>query len=137
MRTAQVSTLSPRTTYAEADQGTLLGLYHGYDQARISLAKLVNRFGTDASSDAETRRRIWARAERQGLRAEIFDPPCPLDGTAEGINQAAHTAALSAFATMSEKAEELLRTLRTRWPELGEDAGGPLPAPAPNWWVIE
>jgi hypothetical protein len=135
MRTAEISKLPPRTSYAEADQGTLLGLYHGYDQARLALAKLVNRFGTEAPSDADTRRRIWARAERQGLRPEIFDPPCPLASGTGGINQAAHSAALSAFATMSDKAEELLRTLRTRWPELGEDAGGPLPAPSPDWYA--
>ncbi len=121
-----------RTSYTEADQSTLLGLYHGYDQARIALAKLVARFGTGAVSDENTRDDIWARARRAGICSEIFDPPMPLP-KAVGLNRGAHSAALTAFATMSEQAEELLRTLRARWPELCEDAGGPLPAPPSGW----
>ncbi len=129
MTTAELPT---RISYAEADQSTLLGLYHGYDQARIALAKLVARFGTGAPSDENTRNDIWARARRAGISPELFDPPTPLPNAA-GLNQGAHSAALTAFATMSEQAEELLRTLRERWPELREDAGGPLPAPSPGW----
>ncbi len=127
MTTAELPT---RISYAEADQSTLLGLYHGYDQARIALAKLVARFGTGAESDEHTRDDIWARTRRAGISPEIFDPPTPLPN-AVGLNRGAHSAALTAFATMSEQAEELLRTLRARWPELCEDSGGPLPAPPP------
>jgi hypothetical protein len=129
MTTAEFST---RSSYALADQSTLLGLYHGYDQSRLVLAKLVARFGTAAGSDESTRDDIWSRSRRTGVAPELFDPPTPLPN-AVGLNQGAHSAALTAFATMSEQAEELLRTLRNRWPELCEDAGGPLPAPAPPW----
>jgi hypothetical protein len=121
-----------RISYAEADQGTLLGLYHGYDEARLALAKLVSRFGTRATREESTQQRIWSRTHRQGLAREIFDPPVKLPA-ADGINRGAHSAALAAFATMSEQAEELLRALRARWPELSEDAGGPLPAPSQDW----
>ena len=129
MTTAELPT---RTSYAEADQSTLLGLYHGYDQARIALAKLVAHFGTGAVSDENTRDDIWARTQRAGICPEIFDPPTPLP-RAVGLNRGAHSATLSAFALLSEQAEELLRALRARWPELCEDAGGPLPAPPPGW----
>lgn len=122
------------TSFEEVDQGTLLGLYHGYDQARLELAKLVTRFGTGAPSDDETRRRIWARAEREGLCLDLFDPPSDAAmSTPEGLNRGAHSAALTAFATISDKAEELLRTLQARWPELCQDAGGPLPTPSSAW----
>jgi hypothetical protein len=120
-------------SFAEIDQGTLLGLYHGYDQARLELAKLVTRFGTGASSDDDTRRRIWSRAKREGLSLDLFEAPTHVTLEAPGgLNRGAHSAALTAFATISEKAEELLRTLQARWPELCEDAGGPLPTP--NTW---
>ena len=120
------------TSFGEVDQGTLLGLYHGYDQARIALAKLVARFGADAPSDGETERRIWARAERQGVSRDLFEPPCELPSN-EGLNLGAHSAALSAFAAISQQADELLAALSERWPQLREDAGGPLPAPSPCW----
>jgi hypothetical protein len=113
----------------DPEQATLLGLYHGYDQARVALARLVSRFGTEAHRDEETARRIWARAERAGVGREIFDPPTHLPASCDGLNRGAHAAALTAFAAISEKAEELLRTLRARWPELCEDVGGPLPVP--------
>jgi hypothetical protein len=126
---------SARLSYAEADQGMLLGLYHGYDQARLALAKLVARYGTEAQSEDETRRHLWARSRRSGFHCEIFDPPGDSAIYADGINRGAHSAALSAFAAMSEQAEELLRHLRERWPHLREDAGGPLPAPfVPTEW---
>jgi hypothetical protein len=121
-----------RASYSEEDQATLLGLYHGYDQARIALAKLVTHYGADAPSDEETRKRIWNRAKLQGIAPDLFDPPCRLPSS-EGLNRGAHSAALSAFATISHQAEELLQALRARWPDLGEDAGGPLPAPGPRW----
>jgi hypothetical protein len=111
----------------ESDLGTLLGLYHGYDQARIALARLVSEFGGENASDAHTCQRIWSRAERQGVALDLFDPPATRE--ASGITAAAHAATLSAFAVVCEKAEELLRTIQARWPELCEDAGGPLPAP--------
>lgn len=120
-----------RTSHADIDQGTLLGLYHGYDQARLALARLVTQFGAEAASDEETRRRIWSRIAHEGFATDLFHPPAPSATT--GLNRGAHSAALSAFAAMSEKAEELLRTIRTRWPELCEDAGGPLPSPSPGW----
>ena len=122
-----------RISYADADQGTLLGLYHGYDQARLALAKLVCEYGTHAPSDAVTQRQIWSRARRDGRAPDLFQPLSQISGTAEGINRGAHSATLSAFATMSEKAEEILRELRERWPDLCDDAGGPLPSPAPDW----
>jgi hypothetical protein len=124
-----------RSSYTEADQSTLLGLYHGYDQARLTLAKLVGRFGSGALSDESTQAHIWARARRAGVSAELFDPPTALR-SATGLNRGAHSAALTAFATMSEQAEEILRTLRARWPELCEDSGGPLPAPSPGWDLV-
>ena len=73
---------SPRASYAEADQGTLLGLYHGYDQARIALAKLVARYGTEARSDEDTRRLLceWVsdayriEARRLGPRRRLMRP---------------------------------------------------------------
>ncbi len=119
------------TRYAEADQATLLGLYHGYDQSRLALAKLVVSFGAGARGDEETRRRIWQRSRRQGIATDLFVPPSE-HRFPEGLNRAAHAAALTAFATLSEKAEEVLRILRARWPELCEDAGGPLPIPYPE-----
>jgi len=121
--------LPTRTSYAEADQGTLLGLYHGYDQARLALARLVARFGTQA--DALTQERIWSRTHRLGVAPDLFDPPVELP--VAGINRGAHSAVLAAFAAMSAQAEELLRAIRARWPELCEDAGGPLPLPSPEW----
>jgi hypothetical protein len=120
---------SAHSVSSDSDRATLLGLYHGYDQARLALARLVTRFGTGATRDEDTARRIWARAERAGLRPEIFDPPSDHTAACDGLNRGAHAAALSAFAAISEKAEELLRTLRVRWPELCEDLGGPLPVP--------
>lgn len=123
--------LPTRTSYAEADQGTLLGLYHGYDQARLALARLVARFGTQA--DDLSQERLWSRAHRSGHSPEIFDPPVELP--LSGINRGAHSAVLAAFAAMSAQAEELLRALRDRWPELCEDAGGPLPVPSPEWEI--
>lgn len=122
-----------RISYSEADQATLLGLFHGYDQARLSLAKLVSRFGTDAPTNEETQRRIFSRTRRLGIAADLFMPPSQLDGNIEGLNQGAHSATLSAFAAVSEQAEELLRALRKRWPDLCEDAGGPLPVPSSDW----
>jgi hypothetical protein len=129
---AAVSSRRARSTYSEEDQATLLGLYHGYDQARIALAKLVARYGEEAPSDEETRQRIWGRSQRQGIAQDLFDPPCVLPST-DGLNRGAHSAALSAFATISHQAEELLEALRDRWPDLAEDAGGPLPAPSHSW----
>lgn len=121
-----------RLSYAEADQGTLLGLYHGYDQARLALARLVCEYGTEAPSDAATQRQIWSRVRREGHAPDLFHPVSQIAGTAEGINRGAHSATLAAFATMSEKAEEILRALRERWPDLRDDAGGPLPSPVPD-----
>jgi hypothetical protein len=128
----QVREEAARTTYAEEDQAILLGLYHGYDQARIALAKVVARYGAEAPSNEETRRRIWSRARREGRNADLFDPPSEIAHT-DGLSEGAHSAALSAFATISHQADELLETLRERWPHLAEDAGGPLPAPTPSW----
>lgn len=113
------------------DKATLLGLYHGYDQARIALARVVAELGSQAAADEATRRRIWSRADRQGISAELFHTPSAAE--LSGVGASAHSAALAAFATVSEKAEALLRRLRSRWPELCDDAGGPLPAPAPAW----
>ena len=118
--------------YAEADQAMLLGLYHGYDQARLALAKLVVGFGAGARGDEDTRRRIWLRAQRQGIATDLFVAPVSDPRLPDGLNRGAHAAALTAFATLSEKAEEMLRILRARWPELCEDAGGPLPVPFPE-----
>ena len=115
-------------SHRDSDLGTLLGLYHGYDQARIALARLVAEFGSEAADDARTRRRIWSRVQRQGIAPELFEPPG--SGSTPGVNQAAHTATLSAFALVCDKAEELLRAIHARWPELCEHAGGPLPMPA-------
>lgn len=130
----------PRSSYVDADLETLLGLYHGYDQARLALARLVTQFGSEEASEAETRRQIWARSQRRGHCSDLFDPPIDLPAgshSTQGVIRGAHSAALTAFATMSDKAEELLRALRYRWPELCEDSGGPLPAPTPGWAELE
>lgn len=127
-----IAELPARIPYADADRRTLLGLYHGYDQARLALAKLVARFGTGALDDENTRDDIGSRSERAGTPTEIFDPPTALPSAAD-LNRGAHSAALTAFLTMSEQAEELLRVLRARCPELCDDAGGPLPSPPTGW----
>ena len=115
----------------DAEQATLLGLYHGYDQARLALARVVCQLGSETSTDAATRRQIWSRVHRSGICPDLFQSPHTPD--LPGVRDGAHSAALAAFATVSEKAEELLTELRERWPELREDAGGPLPAPSPDW----
>jgi len=120
-------------SHAEVDQATLLGLFHGYDQARIALARVVTRYGVEAPSSEETKRKIWDSARRAGFTDGLFHPPSELEGSLEGINEGAHSAALSAFATVSHQAEEILRELRVRWPDLRDDAGGPLPAPSATW----
>jgi len=122
-----------RGSYADSDKATLLGLYHGYDQARLALARVVSRYGAEAPSNEETRRRIFGRARRAGFAEDLFSPEAPPVGSLQGINEGAHSAALTAFAAVSDQAEGLLRELRSRWPELCEDAGGPLPAPPPGW----
>ena len=129
MPTAELPT---RVPYTDADPSTLLGLYHGYDQARLALAKLGARFGTEALGDENTRDNIGSGSERAGIPTEIFDPPTALPSAAD-LNRGAHSAALTAFLTMSEQAEELLRVLRARCPELCDAAGGPLPSPPTGW----
>ncbi|MFP6606062.1 MAG: hypothetical protein VCC19_05760 [Myxococcota bacterium] len=129
MPTAELPTRIP---YTDADPSTLLGLYHGYDQARLALAKLVTRFRTEALGDENTRDNIGSGSERAGIPTEIFDPATALPSAAD-LNRGAHSAALTAFLTMSEQAEELLRVLRARCPELCDDAGGPLPSPPTGW----
>lgn len=113
------------------ERATLLGLYHGYDQARVALARVVAELGSQAAADEATRRRIWSRAQRQGISPELFHAPPP--ASLNGVGASAHSAALAAFAVVSEKADSLLRRIRERWPELCDDAGGPLPAPTPGW----
>jgi hypothetical protein len=124
---ANVAIQDPAPDSAEADLGTLLGLYHGYDQARVVLARLACDLGSEAASDHETAGRIWSRVQREGLAADLFHPP--LTGATPGVTRGAHAAALAAFATVSEKAEQLLRTIHSQWPELRESVGGPLPEP--------
>ena len=113
----------------DGELGTLLGLYHGYDQARIALARLVCQFGAQSADDDRTRRRIWSRVQRQGIASDLFESPHP--AAIPGVSRGAHAATLSAFAMVSEQAEKVLRRIHARWPELCEDAGGPLPCPAP------
>ena len=79
-----------------AERETLLGLYHGYDQARLELARLVSRFGSCAQG-------------RQAL----------------GIRRGAHAAALSSFIAISDKAEALRSQLGERWPELDDAVEAP------------
>lgn len=130
-----------RARWQDEDKATLLGLYHGYDQSRIALGKLVARYGTEAASPRALQRELFGRARREGFTQELHEPRCAVlahDG--EEIHRGAHSATLTAFATLSDKAEELLRLLRERWPDLCQDAGGPLPAPTPGWepeWDLE
>ena len=109
------------------EQATLLGLYYGYDRARVALARVVSELGAETTTDDLTSRRIWSRVQRAGVCPELFEPA---PTSPAGVRDGAHSAALTAFAAISEKAEETLGVLRERWPELREDAGGPLPAPS-------
>lgn len=124
------------TNYANCDRETLLGLYHGYDQARIALARLVTRYGSGAWCGHMTRRELWARCHRAGFAPELFDHSCESPAKLEDISRGAHSATLTAFATISDKAEELLEVLISRWPCLCEEAGGPLPS-RPSAWSID
>ncbi len=130
MANGAVYPLPTRNRRDDAELGTLLGLYHGYDQARLGLARLVGQFGAQSANDDQMRRRIWSRIHRQGIASDLFDAPQP--GPIAGVARGAHAAALSAFATVSEQAETVLRRIHARWPELCEDAGGPLPCPTPG-----
>ncbi len=121
------------TSYADCDRETLLGLYHGYDQARIALARLVTRYGSGAWCGHMTRRELWARCHRAGFAPELFDHSCESPAKVEDISRGAHSATLTAFATISDKAEELLEVLISRWPCLCEEAGGPLPSRPSAW----
>ena len=118
------------------DRATLLGLYHGYDQARVLLATLVARYGADPRH-ADTNQALWRHSRRRGFSQDIHHPPCEIHGEMDAVNRAAHSAALTAFAAISDQAESLLRVLRERWPELREDAGGPLPSPPASSWDLD
>ena len=122
--------------YADCDRETLLGLYHGYDQARLALAKLVARYGSGDWCGERTQLELWARCRRAGLSPELFCDSREAPAKLEDISRGAHSAALAAFAAVSDKAEELLRDLTSRWPALREDAGGPLPS-RPSAWTID
>jgi hypothetical protein len=121
------------TDYTDADRDILLGLYHGYDQARIVLASLVARYGSGEASGEATRRELWGRCHRAGFSPELFGNDRQSPAGLEAISRGAHSAALTAFATISDKAEELRRTLTSRWPSLREEAGGPLPTRLDDW----
>ena len=111
---------------AELDRATLLGLYHGYDEARRALAALVARFGRAADTD----RRLWQTTRREFHYDDLYGQDSSelvTRGEAEEVSRGAHLAALSAFATISDQAEQLLSTLSERHPELLDFEGGPLP----------
>lgn len=116
------------TDHSDSDREMLLGLYHGYDQARILLARLVARYGSGSVSGETTHRELWGRCHRAGFSPDLFGERLESSADLTGIIRGAHSAALSAFATISDKAEELRREITSRWPSLREDAGGPLPS---------
>ena len=117
----------------DGDRDMLLGLYHGYDQARILLASLVTRYGSGNASEEVTRRELWSRHRRAGLSPDLFGENRESHADLEDISRGAHSAALTAFATISDKAEELRKVLTSRWPSLREEAGGPLPSRLGSW----
>jgi hypothetical protein len=130
-RTPMSATNYPDGT--DGDRDLLLGLYHGYDQARLLLAGLVARYGSGDTSGRATQRELWNRRHRAGFSPDLFGESHESPAAPEDLSRGAHSAALTAFAAISDKAEELRKTLTSRWPSLREEAGGPLPSRLGHW----
>ena len=105
------------------DPETLLGLYRGYDAARVALGRVAGQLGRRRACDDAT---LDALVGRGG--GAVASPSA--ERTRQSVQRSAQAAALAAFSLVCEQAEDLRRTLVRRWPELREDAGGPLPVRA-------
>jgi len=118
-----------RTGADNYDSGTLLGLYHGYDQARRVLERLARHYRYRACEEGRVAQELslCAGEDASGHRP-IFEQVAADVAALEGLNRGAQTAVLSAFALVSDKAEELRQELMTRCPEL-RDIGEELASP--------
>jgi hypothetical protein len=105
------------------DPETLLGLYRGYDAARVALARLAGQMGRHPACDDTTLDAVV------GLSGGGVASPSA-ERVRQGVQQGAQAAAFAAFSLVCEQAEALRRSLVARWPELREDLGGPLPVRA-------
>jgi len=134
----------------DEELGRLLGLYHGYDAARLELARLVARFGSERPDPGLQLRRGREQAARAGFagpppdarglpRADFAELDSAELDFAKGdfvegdFSDGAHAAVLAAFAIVSDKAEAVLAELCERWPELRAELGGPLPSEHVAW----
>ena len=88
---------------------TKLGLYLGYDRARVALGRLASELSRSSFEATSLRSGVATVASRDELQ------------------RGASAAAFAAFTLVCEQAEDLRRELCERWPELRADLGGPVP----------
>ena len=90
------------------DPETLLGLYRGYDAARVALARLAAQLERRPACDDAT---LDALVGRKGGAAASVSA----ERVRQGVQRGTQAAALAAFSLVCEQAEELRRTLVRRW----------------------